>query len=168
MPAGRKFFGGSETLRVGVRVKPVEDFLAHECSVCEVVRMEINFFFFFLVKNTYFIISSFIIVRRETTSSSHVINMIFGIFSHRLKSSESLANSLLPSLIAHSTRRPLEMDPQMNFRISEWPINRVVSTENLDIAYSIQQLARIFGLAVFTSRIRIFHSDKIRQCVCQA
>lgn len=49
----------------------------------------------------------------------------------------------------------------MDFRISEWPINRVVSTENLDIAYStlavIQQLARIFELAVFTLRIRIFY-----------
>jgi len=29
--------------------------------------------------------------------------------------------------------RPLEMDPQMDFRISEWPINPVVSTKNLNI-----------------------------------
>jgi hypothetical protein len=39
--------------------------------------------------------------------------------------------------------RPLEMDVEMDFRLSEWPTNRVASTENLDIGYSGLTLSQL-------------------------
>jgi len=55
--------------------------------------------------------------------------------------------------------RPLEIDPQMDFRISEWPINPVLSTKNLDIVFDCDDNPAVGPhiRVLFTSRIRIFH-----------
>jgi len=66
--------------------------------------------------------------------------------------------------------RPLEMDVEMDFRVSEWPTNRVASTENLDIGYSglalIQQRSSRWERRALIARNSGIPSVCVCVCIC--
>jgi len=127
---------------------------------------------------------------RKSTDGYGLISIMFLVFGHvRMKNARaksvgrsSTADGFADKFAVPFNRVtfkgcPLEMDVEMDFRVSEWPTNRVASTENLDIGYSglalIQQRSSRWKRRArekfrYSICVRTRGSDKIRQFMCQA